>query len=154
MPVVLTKKGIKQAQQLAEVLANEPIETVYVSEFPRTQQTAAIINQKLQKPVVVDPLINENYTRFDGQPYSAWRKALKESPDSWNARFNNGESVAAAFSRSTLFLKKLQKSAHNCVLVITHGLHVEALLGLCRGHNGPDAMDEQIPQGEYRLLQL
>ena len=52
--VFLTKVGIGEAKQLAEQFKNEPFDAIFVSELPRTRQTAEYINQFHNLPILVD----------------------------------------------------------------------------------------------------
>lgn len=150
--VGLTDIGIQQAQQLAEKLHSEPIEVIYASELPRTQQTASIINEELHKPIVIDPLLNENKMGFEGKPLDDWFNALAENEDGWNMRFNGGESMADALKRTKHFVEKLKQSKHASILVVTHGFHVEALIGLSKQKDGPNVMGQLVPQGQFATL--
>lgn len=152
VPVNLTQKGIKQAKQLAQQLANKPIQVIFTSEFIRAQQTATIINQTLKKRILIEPLINENTTGFEGKPLTTWLQALEQSDNPWNAQFNGGESQADAFARTKQFIEKLQKSTYHSVLVVTHGFHVEAFRGLVNDKDGSEAMGNLVPQGQYIQL--
>ncbi len=150
--VHLTEEGIRQAEKLAESLRDKPFEVIYTSELPRTQQTAEVINKHLNKPVIVEPLINENKMGFEGMSLDDWFGALKASDDGWHKRYNGGESMADALERTKLFVKKLKDSGHTSVLVVTHGFHVEALVGLSQHKDGPDVMGQLVPQGSYATL--
>lgn len=154
--VGLTKKGVRQAEQLASNLLNRQanFELIYTSELPRTQLTAEIINRHHNKQIIVDPLINENKTGYEGKLFNEWKTALNNSNDPWNEAFNDGESMSAAFSRSKQFFDKLKQQPYESVLVITHGFHVQALTGLANNKTGKDAMDAPTPQGQFTTLHV
>ena len=65
--VYLTALGKKQAENARERLKNENIEVIYISELPRTKQTAHIINKSHKVPIKVDARINERKTGFEGR---------------------------------------------------------------------------------------
>ena len=56
--VRLSETGIIQAEELAKKLDGENFESIYISELPRTKQTADIINKNSQIPLVIDKRIN------------------------------------------------------------------------------------------------
>ncbi|MDD3655459.1 MAG: histidine phosphatase family protein [Atribacterota bacterium] len=57
--VDLTEKGIWQAEQLAERLAEFPIKAIYSSDLKRAIHTASIINKRHQLNLSTEPLFRE-----------------------------------------------------------------------------------------------
>ncbi len=57
--VELTEKGIWQAEQLAERLADYPIKAIYSSDLKRAIDTAVIINKRHQLNINREPLFRE-----------------------------------------------------------------------------------------------
>ncbi len=55
----LTEKGIWQAEQLAERLAEVPLKAIYCSDLERAIHTATIINSKHQLDLKIEPLFRE-----------------------------------------------------------------------------------------------
>ena len=65
--VGLTEKGIWQAEQLAERLAEFPIKAIYSSDLERAVHTATIVNKKHQLNLRIDPLLREiNFGEWEG----------------------------------------------------------------------------------------
>ena len=58
----LTERGKEQARGIAGRLKHLPIETLIVSPFKRTVQTAEIINQVLNKPIIYSELRDSQST--------------------------------------------------------------------------------------------
>ena len=52
--VHLTEHGIEQAENLAELLKDVDYDIVYISELPRTRQTAEIINITIKSSLLMD----------------------------------------------------------------------------------------------------
>ena len=67
-PVGLTDRGITQAESLAQRLRTEIFTHAYASEFPRAQQTAAILLRQHDCELIIDARLNERKTGMDGQP--------------------------------------------------------------------------------------
>ena len=147
--VHLTERGIKQAEKLARSLADTYLEVCFVSDLPRTRQTASIVLNQRSVPIVADTLINEYITGFEGRNIQEWREALEKQENPWPKAFNNGESMESAFNRAEEFIEFLRRSPYDSVLVITHGFFVEALYGISQGFSGESAMGHLVPQGEY-----
>ncbi len=53
---------------MAELLKNVNYEVVYISELPRARQTAEVVNKYHGREFIVDSLINDNRTGFEGEP--------------------------------------------------------------------------------------
>jgi 2,3-bisphosphoglycerate-dependent phosphoglycerate mutase len=63
----LNKRGRRQAQALAEELAEQEISAVYSSDLARARQTAEILAARLGLPVVVQPDLREkNWGTWEG----------------------------------------------------------------------------------------
>ena len=65
----LTDEGRAQAQLLAQNFDLRDFDALYVSPLERTKQTAAILNEEAQLPVIEDGrLLEISYGDWDGQP--------------------------------------------------------------------------------------
>ncbi|MCG4788374.1 histidine phosphatase family protein, partial [Roseburia faecis] len=65
----LTDEGRAQAQLLAQNFDLRDFDALYVSPLERTKQTAAILNEEAQLPVIEDKrLLEISYGDWDGQP--------------------------------------------------------------------------------------
>jgi broad specificity phosphatase PhoE len=152
--VPLTKLGLKQAHILAEKLAQAPFEAIYISELPRTKQTADIINEQHTVPIHIDGRLNDHNTGYEGRPAYEYLHALKLSRDRWHARFNNGESLEAASNRTAAFLRDLQTKHYQSVLVVTHGYIMEAMYGIIEGVPYEKAAKMRFHQGVYVSFEI
>lgn len=79
-PVHLTAQGIAQAEALAAALRDEHYTHAYVSEFPRAQETLAILLRGRTLPLRIDPRLNERKSGMDGQPVDAFNDQVKRDP--------------------------------------------------------------------------
>ena len=117
--VFLTKVGISEAKQLAEQFKNEPFDAIFVSELPRTKQTADYINQFHDLPIIVDKRLNDINSGCDGQKAAGFRAERDASPDSFTYRREGFESSEDVYNRTADFLRDIKKKGHKNVLVVT-----------------------------------
>lgn len=147
--VHLTPLGKQQAQNLADQLKEVDFEVIYISELPRTRETAEIINQCHQKPIIVDSRINDNRTGFEGKPVQDYLDELLKHENSYDAMLNDGESLNQAAARSHEFLDEIKRSAHQSILLVTHGFIIEAIHAYIYNLSLKDAAKFQLAQGEF-----
>ncbi len=79
-PVGLTDKGREQAETLALRLRTEIYTHAYASEFPRAQQTAAIILRQHSCILNIDARLNERKSGLDGQPVHVFNDQVNRDP--------------------------------------------------------------------------
>ena len=101
--VHLNEKGIEQAQQLANALAELPIKTIYSSPLERARETAAPLAKKLGQEILLRPgLIETNIGSWAGQELKTlsslpeW-KVVQQTPSQF--RFPHGESFVECQNR-------------------------------------------------------
>jgi broad specificity phosphatase PhoE len=116
--VYLTETGIRQAEAVAEELRDLPLERIFISELPRTRQTADIINRYHDVPVVAHPSLNDIRSGFDGRPVTEYFAATGH--DRLHARANGGESLLDYRLRVLDFIGWLREQPDNCVLIVAH----------------------------------
>lgn len=116
--VHLTANGIKQAQSAAEKLKHLPLETIYVSELPRTRQTAEVINNTHRVQIKIAPELNDIDSGFEGKPVAEYFAAVGENR--LTKCVNGGESVLEYKARVIPFLQALELSSFRNILVIAH----------------------------------
>ena len=73
----LTENGIKDAELVGELLANEKITAIYTSNFYRCRKTAQIINRQLNAPIIEEPRFNE-VGSVEGED---WKDCLQRNMD-------------------------------------------------------------------------
>ncbi len=151
--VHLTKKGIQQAKHLAEKLSNVNLEAIYISELPRTRQTAEFINQYHDLPLLVDNRINDNATGFEGLPTKVYMQAFHNSADGWRETFNDGESLEAAKNRVEEFLRMLKSTDYASALIVTSGFIIECFYGIIYNKSFEYSTHFLISQGNYDVIE-
>jgi broad specificity phosphatase PhoE len=102
--VHLTELGLAQAQQLAEKLRQTHLDTIYISELPRTRQTAEVVNTFHRLPITVDPLLNDGLSGFEGKPATELMAVLDAADNRWTTKLNGGESIEEIKKRAGVFL--------------------------------------------------
>lgn len=135
--------------KLAKKLAAEKFDVIFTSELLRTQQTAQYINKFHDVPIIVDKRLNENVSGFEGQLITTHLNALNKSSDKWQEKFNDGESLEEARNRAGDFLKYLQTTDYQAVLVITHGYIVESMYGIIQKLGYEEASKFECAQGDF-----
>ena len=111
--VHLNKKGIAQAQALAERLHGAPVKAIYSSPLERTMETAAPIAQVLGLEIIDSPgLIEADYGEWQDQSLKSLRrlklwKTVQNSPSIM--QFPGGESFAQTQQRITTELVELTR---------------------------------------------
>ncbi|MDO8508392.1 MAG: histidine phosphatase family protein [Nanoarchaeota archaeon] len=116
--VFLTELGKKQAEKVRANLKNEQINGIFVSQLPRTMETAKIINSDHHAPIMVDSRINDRKTGFEGKSYFDYIKAIEK--DRFNIKPKGGESFQEEKKRVYLFIEDLKKLRYRTVLVVCH----------------------------------
>ena len=125
--VHLTELGKQQAQIVGKKIKNIILDLVIISELSRTKETALIITKNYQVKFKVEPRINDRKTGFDSKPVSDFFEALK--PDTFNLKFNNGESFQEEKKRVFSFLKEIKSYNLNNILVVTHSEILQIING-------------------------
>lgn len=134
----LTELGQQQAIDLGERLRDEGIGLIISSAFVRARQTAWLVNQALNVPIVVNQLANENRvgSALEGQHVERFLDFIRSAPATTAAP--DGEHFLAMKARIVCLLWELQRSSPATILVITHGWPLQAVRVLT-GAIGDDA---------------
>jgi len=116
----LTKRGIKQAEHLAERLAKDNFNEFYCSDMNRAKQTAEIISKKIK----INPKIEKSLNEFESE-------VIKESKNKWN------KEEKSHYNKLKSFLRKLTKNleANKSALIIAHGITNRMILSHFLGLN-------------------
>ena len=123
----LSLKGEEQAQELTQKLLGKDIEMLYVSPLIRTQETATILAEYLQCPIVTEPNLKERdqYGFLSGMIKSEAREKYPELVEKFKDRMfamENTESYEDFSKRiQDIFKKITSEEARDCVGVVWHG---------------------------------
>jgi broad specificity phosphatase PhoE len=108
----LSDFGRRQAQQLADELAEEELEAIYASDLSRARQTAEILGGRLGLAIVLDPDLRE-------KDWGTWEGLTAIERD--RVEFV-GESTEAHQERTLRALRRIaERHPGGRVLVVTHG---------------------------------
>jgi broad specificity phosphatase PhoE len=116
--VHLTENGQLQARLAAEQLRHAPIECIFVSELPRTRETAEILNTCHNVDIITVPALNDIVTGFDGLPVRDYFAVTGH--DRLHARVNGGESLLDYKARVSGFLDVLSQQSVNIACIVCH----------------------------------
>ena len=147
--VYLSDEGIKQAENLQDLLKDVDYDAVYISELSRTRQTAEIVNEAHNKELIVDARINDNKTGFESEPVADFLNAVESTDDPWNVKFGDGESLNEAAERARNFIDELKTREYQSVLVVTHGFITQAIFGYLENKTLEEASEFNLVQGTY-----
>ncbi len=139
----LNDTGRNQAAKAAEAISELPIDIIVVSNLARAQETAKIINEKSQLPIIVDPRIAErNFGDWDGKLISelgvSQKKARAIKPEKIE---KGGETYKQLINRVTESIDEhLTNNTNKNILFVSHGTVYTALhKDLLKNVKGSDA---------------
>ena len=127
--VNLTARGRAQAEAAAERLRDMPFTHAYASEFPRAQQTAAILLRGRALQLRIDPRLNERRSGMDGLHVSVFHDCVRA--DYLRTRPPGGESFLEQMERIRSFLDDAAAwHPRGLVLAVSHENPIAAALCL------------------------
>lgn len=151
--VHLTELGKKQVEKVAEGLKDKKIDLIITSEFPRTKETAEIINKYHNAPIKVDPRIGErNSGIFDGRPIAEFRKFIKGRK--LTAKPPKGESFLEEKKRVIRFLKDLKKMKYESIVVVTHEQVMRIIYGYFKGLSDEETYNVDVKNCEVYEFEI
>lgn len=126
--IELNSKGIEQAYQTKENLKEEKIDIIFCSPLKRAKQTANIINEDRNVPIIYDErLIEICYGENEGKIHDEF-----DYDGFWSIvnthEYKNAENVNNFIKRVEGFMKELKKRKEENILIVTHN-------GVCRAIN-------------------
>ena len=120
----LNNDGIKQARKTALEMPLDFSE-IYCSDLIRCKQTAEIINQKLNLPIIYDARLRErNFGSLGGKSWDEISSEMKEIDklQKYDYRQYGGESVEDVKKRLFDFIDEIRHNKKDKkILIVTHG---------------------------------
>lgn len=119
--VPLTEKGQKQAEILAEKVAQLEITVTKIIHSPlqRAKVTAQAVADKLQLPMEMDErLVEMDFGEYDGMP--SHETVFQEARQEFAIRFPNGESVLDVYARVVPLIEECLADKENIYLLVCH----------------------------------
>jgi 2,3-bisphosphoglycerate-dependent phosphoglycerate mutase len=134
----LSEPGVEQAKQLADQLAQLPVDLLVVSPFPRAVQTAEIALQGRDVSREVDPELGDvRIGELEGGSLDDYRHSEPHSDR--DVPFPGGESLNDAARRYAGAFRRLCDRAERTTLVVCHEIPVRYAVNAARGSLQLDA---------------
>ncbi|MDO8989464.1 MAG: histidine phosphatase family protein [Sideroxyarcus sp.] len=127
--VNLTQRGRAQAETAADSLRGMNFTQAYASEFPRAQQTAAILLRHHACKLNIDARLNERRSGMDGLPVQVFNDRVHDDP--LHIKPERGESFLEQMERLRGFLDEIAaRHPEAVVLAVSHENPILAALAL------------------------
>jgi 2,3-bisphosphoglycerate-dependent phosphoglycerate mutase len=133
--VPLNETGRQQARTLAMELADEKLAAVYSSDLARAHETAIIVAGSRSLPVSMLPGLREKH-------FGTWEgltdaEVLIRFPDAHETGWGDGETTEEMTDRVLATVREIAAANPGaCVLVVTHGGPMRAVLRHCEAESG------------------
>lgn len=128
LDIPLNALGRQQAQRLAQVLADEPLDAIYASDLSRAFDTAQAVAALTGHRVIADTALRERaFGAFQGLTYTEIEQRWPEQGARWRARDvdfvpEGGESLRQLSVRSVEAAARLAAAhAGGTILLVAHG---------------------------------
>ena len=149
----LTKKGIKQAEELREKIKTINYDIVICSPLVRAKHTAKIINVK-EKEIIIDNRLEERNTgNLSGQPLEVTNRE-----EYWNynttIKYGTSEDIKLFFDRVYNFLDELKTKNYESVLIVAHSGISKAFYGYFEGIENGFFLNKGLKNCEIKEYQL
>lgn len=152
--VYLTEKGIQEAKDLAQKLGDEAFDAIYVSELPRTLQTAEYVNQERNLPIYVDARLNDIDAGFEGKSVADYHMLRDASVDPFTFKMPNAESPEDVYNRVKSFLEYLKHQNYKQVLIVTSKHNFRHFRNIIDGIDPRESLKQHIPNAEVLVREI
>jgi phosphoserine phosphatase len=147
----LTEEGERQARRLGELLAGTAIDLCVVTEFERTQRTAALALAGRDVSRLVLPALNDPRAgRFEGRPLEEYRAWARENGP-LAVPPGGGESRAAVARRLASGFAAVLARPERTILVVGHSLPLAYVLAAADGRDPTPRVDLLAYAEPYRI---
>jgi broad specificity phosphatase PhoE len=118
----LTPEGVSAAKQVARLIEEQKIRTVFCSPLGRTRQSAAIYTEGMGLPILVrDAMAELSCGEWEGKPRSEVRDGVRLIRETWLDRPPGGESYSDGETRVAPFIQEItSENIHYPILVVGH----------------------------------
>lgn len=122
-PIHLTEKGKTQVAEAAKKHKENGVEMIFSSDLVRTKESAEMILQELELPVVYDERLREiNVGVFNGKSVEEYHLNFPSQLAKFTAAAEGGENLHDVRRRVVSFFKEIEaKYSGKKILIITHG---------------------------------
>ena len=120
--IKLNEKGIEQAQNVKDKLKNEKIDLILCSPLIRAVETANIINESRNIPILIEEKLSErDFGEFEGMPNTEFDFEAFWSYKQ-NIQYKKAENIREFFKRVYKFLDDIHlKYKDKRILLVAHG---------------------------------
>ncbi len=153
----LNTAGERQIQNVAQLISRLPekVTSIYTSPLLRTRQTAQIVSQKIQVPVVIlDGLIDVDIPALVGKPLIIRRELHAKGTDEYSSEWvkKGNETSQEIIERMLKAFRMVQKeNEHGFPLVVSHGDPLAFLLFRLENSQKPLPSIGSILQEGYNI---
>ena len=149
----LTKKGIKQAEELREKIKTIDYDIIICSPLIRAKHTAKIINVK-EKEILIDNRLEErNPGSLSGQSLDVTNR-----DEYWNyyteIQYGTSENIQEFFKRVYKFLDELKTNDYESVLIVAHSGVSKAFSGYFDGIQDGKFLNRGLKNCEIKEYEL
>ena len=149
----LTKKGIKQAEELREKIKTINYDIVICSPLVRAKHTAKIINVKEKEMIIDNRLEERNPGSLSGQSLDVTNRE-----EYWNynttIKYGTSENIKSFFDRIYNFLDELKTKNYESVLIVAHSGVSKAFYGYFEGIENGLFLNKGLKNCEIKEYQL
>jgi len=157
----LTELGQEQSIANAEKLKDVKFDAIFVSQFIRTKETASIVNEFHNLPLIVDKRINETnsgldiFTKKQQQDFFDKEGIESYKTRGWDKRFFDGETITEEYNRLTNFIEELKNKDYKNVLIVSHGEPIQLMIGyLTKANKKEMTLTKYIDNATHLIFKL
>jgi broad specificity phosphatase PhoE len=134
----LSEVGIRQAEQIAELLSEEAIHAIYSSHLRRARQTAERISQRHRLPVLIEENVRElDHGELEGLTFNEIKASYADFLSCWRSTpaeicVPGGEGLAEVAQRAWNSLNQIvqRHSETERILIVSHNFPILGIV--CR----------------------
>lgn len=115
----LTDAGLRQAECLRDLLAEQPVDFLVTSEFMRARQSAAPLASMYSLEIHVDARLNERVLTI--VPTVDWKEILRRSFSDPDFADCGGETARQVLARAWSLLSEMLRSGYETPVAVSHG---------------------------------
>ncbi|PIS32254.1 hypothetical protein COT40_00990 [Candidatus Peregrinibacteria bacterium CG08_land_8_20_14_0_20_41_10] len=146
-PFPLTARGRRQSQELGLKLKAQGIDLIIASPFPRTKESAEIINQFLETELIFDERLTEiRAGSYEGKDSHAYDTRFNSPEKIYHERKLDEETEAENYARVTPLLKEIAAQyPDKNILLVTHNSPARNLLKHLLGWTETQTIQTKLP---------
>lgn len=153
----LTPKGREQARAVRDVVKRMPFDVVWASPLGRARETAEIIVQGRNLPILFDDRLREvDFGELNGlslKDYFVGRGRSKTDwwADNWDVPYPGGESFEQLYARVADFAAMCRERTESTMLIVSHSTPLKMSLALMENRDPKELLPLYVPNcGAYR----